>query len=108
LSPKKYLSFLMGVWFLSSFYGHFFAGKIANLTTVIDGQESIFTQGVFSSFTPYITSLNYTSISEQSEGLKQLYAYVSVFTGIGIITLLIGVLALFLSPKIKKMMGGVK
>ena len=42
LSPKKFVSFLMGVWFLSSFYGHFFAGIIANYTTVIDGQESIF------------------------------------------------------------------
>ena len=28
LSPKKYVAFLMGVWFLASFYGHFFAGKI--------------------------------------------------------------------------------
>jgi len=107
LSPKKYLSFLMGVWFLSSFYGHFFAGKIASLTTVVEGQESIFTKGIFSSITPAITNLNYSSISQQSESVKQLYAYVSVFTGIGIITLIIGVLALFLSPKIKKMMGGV-
>jgi POT family proton-dependent oligopeptide transporter len=108
LSPKKFLSFLMGVWFLASFYGHFFAGKIASLTTVIIGQESIFTQGIFSSITPAITNMNYKTVSEQSTEHIQLYSYVSVFTGIGILTLIIGIIAVTISPKIKKLMGGIK
>jgi POT family proton-dependent oligopeptide transporter len=35
LSPVKYTAFIMGIWFLSSFYGHFFAGKIAKLTAFV-------------------------------------------------------------------------
>lgn len=108
LSPKKFLSFLMGFWFLASFYGHYFAGKIASLTTITEGKESVFTQGVFSSITPSVTNLQYSIISEQNIEHLQLYSYVSVFTGIGILTLVIGIIALIISPKIKKMMGDVK
>ena len=31
LSPIKYISFIMGVWFSANFYGHYFAGKIAKI-----------------------------------------------------------------------------
>ncbi|MFK7785924.1 MAG: peptide MFS transporter, partial [Crocinitomicaceae bacterium] len=76
LSPKKYVAFLMGVWFLASFYGHFFAGKIAQLTTVKEGQESIFTQGIFKSITPKITGLDYELLASAGEQHLQLYSYV--------------------------------
>jgi len=107
LSPKKFVSFLMGVWFLSSFYGHFFAGIIANYTTVINGQESIFTTGIFNNITPAITGLEYTNVINQESNFVQLYSYVSVFTGIGLFSLLIGLIAILISPKIKKLMGNV-
>lgn len=108
LSPKKFLSFLMGVWFLASFYGHFFAGKIAQLTTVVEGEESPFTQGVFETLTPMVTGLNYTTVAAKGEAFLQLYSYVSVFTGIGLVTFFVGLVAVIISPAVKKLMGGVE
>ena len=107
LSPKKFVSFLMGVWFLASFYGHFFAGKIAQLTTISKGEESVFTQGVFANVTPAITGIQYDSVVNSTEQHLQLYSYVSVFTGIGLITLCIGGFAMLISPIVKKKMGGI-
>lgn len=107
LSPKKFVSFLMGVWFLASFYGHFFAGKIAQLTTVSEGNESVFTQGVFQNITPSITGMPYSSLSNSSVEFLQLYSYVSVFTGIGLITFCIGIIAIMISPIVKKKMGNI-
>lgn len=107
LSPKKFVSFLMGIWFLASFYGHFFAGKIAQLTTLPEGEESIFTQGIFKDITPAITGMDYASIANSGSAHIQLYSYVSVFTGIGLVTLCIGILAILISPLVRKKMGGV-
>ncbi len=107
LSPKKHLSFLMGIWFLASFYGHFFAGKIASLTTVVVGQESVFTQGILKDIIPFITHLNFETVTKLNGQYLQLYSYVSVFSGIGLFTLIIGVLAIIISPKIRNMMGDV-
>jgi len=107
LSPKKYLSFLMGVWFLSSFYGHYFAGKIAKFTTIVEGEESPFTQGVFSTITPKITGLDFEAVRHLDNAHIQLYTYLSVFTGIGLVTLFVGIIAVLLSPFVRKLMGGV-
>ncbi len=108
LSPKKFVSFLMGLWFLSSFYGHFFAGKIAKLTSVVSGEESVFTQGVFASIVPKITGLDYNAVRSLDAAHVQLYSYVSVFTGIGLVTLSVGLFAVLISPFIKKLMFGIK
>lgn len=107
LSPKKFISFLMGVWFLASFYGHFFAGKIAQLTTIPEGEESVFTRGIFKKITPKITGIDYESLTNMGDQHFQLYSYVSVFTGIGLVTLCIGILGIIISPVIKKKMGEV-
>jgi len=107
LSPKKYVSFLMGVWFLSSFYGHFFAGIIAKFTTISDNKGNIFTTGALKEFTKFITGLDIQTIEHLGTNFKQLFSYVSVFTGIGLFSLLIGIIAILISPKIKKLMGDV-
>jgi len=102
LSPVKYLSFLMGLFFTSSFYGHFFAGKIAKMTTVVDGEINVFSRGILGQCTEVVTGL---SISENYEGaFQQLYSYVSVFTGFGIISMTIGFLCIVISPLIKRLM----
>ncbi|MFK7786748.1 MAG: MFS transporter, partial [Crocinitomicaceae bacterium] len=72
---------------------------------VKEGEESIFTQGIFESITPKITGLNYESLASAGEQHLQLYSYVSVFTGIGLITLVVGIIGIVLSPLIKKKMG---
>lgn len=105
LSPVKYATFIMGVWFSANFYGHFFAGKIAKLTTVKEGEASIFSEGLSGRITEAITGLSNTLVeSNNTEAFQQLYSYVSVYANFGVITMGIGVIAIIISPIIKKLM----
>lgn len=102
LSPARYVSFVMGVWFSSYFYGHFFAGKIAQLT-VSNGQENILAQH-FGHFIEFLTGLTPSSAAIKGAAFEQLYAYVSVYASFGLITVLVGLLALSLAPFVTKLM----
>ena len=108
LSPPKYLAFIMGVFFTSSFYGHFFAGKIAKLTSVEEVSASPFANGLLGSITELITGFSNSGLSSISDSYKQLFSYVSVYAGFGVITMGIGLLAILISPCILKLMGGVR
>ncbi|WP_108867961.1 peptide MFS transporter [Aquimarina aquimarini] len=108
LSPVKYVTFIMGVWFSANFYGHFFAGKIAKLTTVKEGEVSTFSEGVFGIISEAITGLSNTVVEgSNAEAFQQLYSYVSVYANFGVITIWIGIIAILISPIIKKLMEGV-
>ena len=107
LSPIKYLSFIMGIWLSANFYGHFFAGKIAKLT-VNNGGESVFSTGIFSNIIEFFTGMKGESISSNTEAFQQLYAYVSIYASFGVISILVGIFALLLSPAIKKLMGEIQ
>ena len=102
LSPKQYISFIMGVWFSSYFYGHYFAGKIAKLT-VSNGDTNILTD-TFGSSIEAVTGLTQNIALEKGPAFEQLYSYVSVYVSFGIITLIIGLLALFLAPLMTRLM----
>ncbi|MFK7770848.1 MAG: peptide MFS transporter [Saprospiraceae bacterium] len=106
LSPPKYLAFLMGIFFTSSFYGHFFAGKIAKMTTVNENEINVFSTGAFGRITEMVTGLSITENSEPA--FQQLYSYVSVFASFGAIAMGIGMLCILISPFIKKLMGGIE
>lgn len=108
LSPLKYISFIMGVWFSANFYGHFFAGKIAKLTTVSEGENSLFSEGIFGVITESISGLNPLNIDQKPEAFQQLYSYVSVYATFGTITIIVGIFAIAISPFIKKLMGGIQ
>ncbi|WP_459211161.1 peptide MFS transporter [Aquimarina rhabdastrellae] len=108
LSPIKYITFIMGVWLSANFYGHFFAGKIAKLTTVREGEESIFSQGIVGEIVESITGLAPAFIQENTENFQQLYSYVSVYASFGVISMIIGILAIFVAPLIQKMMRGIQ
>jgi len=108
LSPLKYISFIMGVWFSANFYGHFFAGKIAKLTTVSKGETSVFSEGIFLTITETVSGLNPTLIEGKSDAFQQLYSYVSVYASFGIITIIVGIFAIVISPIIKKLMVGIQ
>lgn len=108
LSPLKYISFIMGVWFSANFYGHFFAGKIAKLTTVSEGENSLFSEGIFGVITESISGLNPLNMEQKSEAFQQLYSYVSVYATFGTITIIVGIFAIAISPFIKKLMGGIQ
>lgn len=107
LSPIKYIAFIMGVWFSANFYGHFFAGKIAKMTSVTNGEGNVFTKGIFGSITETISGLSATTVQQGSEALQQLYSYISVYSSFGIIAILVGILAIGISPLIKKLMSGI-
>ncbi|MDB4285667.1 oligopeptide:H+ symporter [bacterium] len=107
LSPVKFLSFIMGVWFLSSFFGHFFAGKIAQLTTIGEGEAGIFSSGALGDFMGTLTGMPYQKAMELGEPFQQLHSYVSTFAGFGCMVMVVGVGVVLLSPLVKKLMHGV-
>lgn len=107
LSPRKYIAFIMGIWFASSFYGHFFAGKIAQLTALGEGETNPFSTGMIGQLVEGITGLSPEGIVGLGENFRQLYGFVSVYAAFGMITMAVGVLALLLSPGIKRLMGGI-
>ncbi|WP_237274991.1 peptide MFS transporter [Tenacibaculum ovolyticum] len=105
LSPMKYVAFIMGVWFSANFYGHYFAGKIAKLTTVSEGDLGVFSAGFFGEITQFVTGLSNTIVLEKGIVFQQLYSYVSVYANLGLIASFIGVLVVLFSNTIKNMMG---
>jgi len=98
----------MGVWFSANFYGHFFAGKIAKLTTVSEGENSLFSEGIFAKITETISGLSPSNMHLKSDEFQQLYSYVSVYATFGTITIIVGIFAIAISPFIKKLMGGIQ
>ncbi|SEC87151.1 proton-dependent oligopeptide transporter, POT family [Tenacibaculum sp. MAR_2009_124] len=107
LSPVKFLAFIMGVWFSANFYGHYFAGKIAKLTSGSEGDLGMFSKGFLGDVTEVVTGLSVNSILAKETIFHQLYTYVSVYSGFGVLTITIGVLVIVFSRLIKKMMGNV-
>ncbi len=108
LSPPKYLAFMMGIFFTSSFYGHFFAGKIAKMTSVTEGSTNVFFNGICGQVTEWITNLSLENGATQGPEFLQLLSYTAVYANFGVITLLIGLLCIFISPLIKRLMGGIE
>lgn len=107
LSPAKYLAFIMGVFFTSSFFGHFFAGKISKLTDITQGNTNPFSEGWLGKFTQWVTGLDPLRIVDQGDSFQQLYSYVSVYAGFGLISIIAGIIAILISPIIKRWMAGV-
>lgn len=107
LAPAKYLAFIMGVYFSSSFYGHFFAGKIAKMATVKIGEDNPLNEGIFGKISTAITNIPTDIIETSATHFQQLHSYVSVYAVFGSIAILVGVFALFISPIIKRWMHDV-
>lgn len=107
LSPLKYVSFIMGVWFSANFYGHFFAGKISKLTVVSEGELGVFSKGIFGKITEVITGVSNTVVVDKGDAFQQLYSYVSVYASFGTLAVAVGLLVIVFSKPIKKMMFGV-
>ena len=118
LSPAKLVSFMMGVWFLSSSFAHYIAGYIAKLTTGGDAHEGssvaefagevaeVAEPGMLAKYAQSITGVVDTATS--SPEVINLMTYTGVFAQIAIISFVIGLFALIISPLIKYMMHGVK
>lgn len=81
LSPVKLQAMVMGMWFLASAYGQYFAGLLG------------------------------AGIAEAGEGMsnyQKLEVYTQGYGQLGIYSLIIGVVIILISPVMKRLMGGVK
>ena len=110
LSPAKLVSFMMGVWFLSSSFAHYISGVIAKLTTGGDGHGGEATEVAAGPLTKYAEMITGATgaMSGAREGVLNLMNYTSVFAQIAIISFAFGLIALVISPLIKYMMHGIK
>ncbi len=81
LSPKKLQAVVMGMWFLASAYGQYFAG--------------LFGAGI-------------ASASQDMQSYDKMLTYTEGFKQLGIYSLIIGVVVVMVSPLIRKLMGAVK
>ncbi len=81
LSPSKLQAVIMGMWFLASAYGQYFAGLLG---------------------------ANIASASENSTNLEKLHIYADGYKQLGIYALIAGIVLIAISPIMKKLMGGVK
>jgi POT family proton-dependent oligopeptide transporter len=81
LSPQKTQAVLMGMWFLASAYGQYFAGLLG---------------------------ANIAQASENATNLEQLTIYADGYKQLAIYALFAGILLILISPLVKKLMGGIK
>lgn len=81
LSPHKTQAVLMGMWFLASAYGQYFAGLLG---------------------------ANIAEASENSTNLEKLTVYADGYKQLAIYALVAGIILIAISPLVKKLMGGVK
>lgn len=103
LSPPKVVSFMMGVWFLSMSFAHYIAGFIAKFTT----REVTSNGGFLEQVTIKVTGLTPEIVTEKGGGaFGSLLSYANVFSSIAIIAFGLAVLALVLTPLIRKLMHG--
>ncbi len=81
LSPKKTQAVIMGMWFLASAYGQYFAGLLG---------------------------ANIAEASKNASNLEKLNVYTEGYQKLGIYALIAGLLLIIISPFIKKLMQEVK
>ena len=81
LSPQKTQAVMMGMWFLASAYGQYFAGLLG---------------------------ANIAKASEHASNLDKLNVYTQGYKQLGLYALIAGILLISISPFIKKLMGEVK
>ena len=81
LSPQKTQAVLMGMWFLASAYGQYFAGLLG---------------------------ANIAEASENATNMEKLIIYAEGYKQLALYALISGVVLIFISPLIKKLMGNIK
>lgn len=81
LSPQRLQAVMMGVWFLASAYGQYFAG---------------------------ILGANIAKASENASNYDKMLVYTSGYKQLGIYALIAGIILIIISPLVKKLMQEVK
>ena len=93
---------MMGVWFLSMSFAHYIAGIIAKFTT----QDVAGNGGFLERITQRVTGLSPDVVSESGNGFTTLLSYSHVFTSIAIVAFGVAIVALVITPLIRKLMHG--
>jgi len=81
LSPQKTQAVIMGMWFLASAYGQYFAGLLG---------------------------ANIAEASENASNLDKLIVYADGYKQLALYALIAGILLIVISPFVKKLMQDVK
>jgi POT family proton-dependent oligopeptide transporter len=81
LSPQRTQAIMMGMWFLASAYGQYFAGLLG---------------------------ANIAQASENASNLEKLTVYAEGYKQLAIYALICGIILIIISPIVKKLMGEVK
>ncbi len=98
LSPKKLVSFMMGVWFLAMAFAQHIAGIIARFTTRSAASGDTW----LDRFAAQVTGLG----QAQGGAQETLFIYTSVFSSIAVVAFALAVVALVCAPLISKLMHG--
>ena len=77
------------------------------LTTVDADSVNPFSQGILGQITEFFTGMKGEFALGNGEAYSQLYSYVSVYAGFGMLSAIVGLMAIAISPGIKKLMGKV-
>ncbi|MFO7977519.1 MAG: hypothetical protein R6U64_02565, partial [Bacteroidales bacterium] len=97
------VSFMMGVWFLSISFAQYIAGIIAQFTT----KEVTADGGILQQITKYVSGLSPEIVAEKGGGaFSTLLSYSNVFSTIGVVAIAMALLALIVTPLIRKLMHG--
>lgn len=102
LSPGWLVSFMMGVWFLSSSFAHYIAGIIAKMTS---GGEAGTEPGMLAKWAHGLTGLGPDAVQGASQGVADLANYTTVFGQIAFVSFGFAIIALLLSPLLNRWMG---
>ena len=81
LSPQKTQAVMMGMWFLASAYGQYFAGLLG---------------------------ANIAEASQKTSNINKLYVYAAGYKQLAIYALILGIILILISPIVKKLMQEVK
>ena len=107
LSPAKYVSFMVAVFYMSSSFAHYVAGAIAKLTAKSGADQEGMEPGIMNDIVSAVTGFANGTTDSAVEGVQRLAVYTSVFAQIGVVAFCIALGAFMLSPAIKKMMHGI-
>lgn len=102
LSPAKVVSFMMGVWFLSTSFAQYIAGFIARFTT----RDVVDNGGWLQKLSTQITGLTPEIVAEKGGAFNSLLSFTNVFASIAIVAILTAIIAIISAPFIKKLMHG--
>ena len=110
LAPEKLSGTLMGAWFLSFSGSNFLAGQLARLTGSSQSTvETAISADTVAVGTETVAANTQTVVNGTiPAALESLTRYIDVYSSFGLIAVATGLLVLILSPRLNKLMHGIK